>query len=72
MRETKSAELEKHEIECLKAIANISCVGDIECFKCPLGVKINGVVECIRNLNEICLVVNKINPHERSENEQNN
>jgi hypothetical protein len=64
MRAVHSAELEKHEKESLKAIANIPCVSDVDCCKCPLGILINGVVECMRNLSELCLIENHIDPHD--------
>lgn len=65
------AELEEHEIETLRELAQTNCNG-IVCDYCPLRFTLSdGKLLCITDAAVSCLKQNNINPYERLKGEQN-
>lgn len=70
MKIINTAELDIHDIEHLRALANVNCE-NVFCCKCPLNVNTyENMQECIKDIANLCLRKNNINT-ERSENERN-
>lgn len=63
MKIINRAELDEHEIECLRAIAQVNCT-DARCTNCQLEViKYDNQHECMKDIANLCLRQSNIDPY---------